>query len=71
MGVGLGHYILSIVWSRAGSVQAPGSLGRPEDFSTRAGACSMGDLPVCPWWAAVSSELRFLELVRFETYEAP
>lgn len=34
MGVDLGHHILSIVWGRAGSMQAPGSLGRPEYFST-------------------------------------
>lgn len=30
--MGLEHHILSIVWGGAG--QAPGSLGRPEDFTT-------------------------------------
>lgn len=74
MGVDLGHHILSIVWGRAGSMQAPW-----EDLSTsalgpaRAGACSMGHLHLCPGWAAAGSELRFLgmELALFETCEAP
>lgn len=74
MGVGLGHHILGIVGGRAGSMQTPGSLGRPEGFTT--GPSKSWSLQpgasACVSRGAAGCEMRFLglELARFETLMA-